>query len=82
MRFNRRVWVTTAGLVGFVVASGAAREDSTAGMSPERLARVGAKAQEFVDANRLDGAVTVVYRRGTLVDVQAAACQPRNTGET
>jgi len=77
MRFSRLVWVITAGLIGLVVASGAAREDPTAGMSPERLARVGAKAQEFIDANRLAGAVTVVYRRGTVVDVQAIGWQDK-----
>src|SRR5437867_10313392 len=47
------------------------------GMSIERLRRVGPKLEELVATDRLAGAVTIVYRRGRVVDVQAVGWQDR-----
>lgn len=77
MRFSRWAGVLGASLVGATLVSGAEKIDPKVGMSAERLKRVGARAQEFVDANRLAGAVTLVYRRGTIVDVQAIGWQDK-----
>jgi CubicO group peptidase (beta-lactamase class C family) len=47
------------------------------GMSPDRLKRVGVKVKEFVDSGQVAGLVTIVYRRGAVVDVQAVGWQDR-----
>ena len=78
----RRIqWICSAlivaGGVGAVVVATAESIDPTVGMSAQRLTRVGAKAKEFVDANMLPGAVTLVYRRGKVADVQAVGWQDK-----
>jgi hypothetical protein len=40
-------------------------------MSSERLTRLGAKMQSYIDGNRLAGAVTLVARRGKVVQLEA-----------
>ena len=55
----------------------AAEERLDAGISVERIRRVGAKLQEFVETERLPGAVTIIYRRGKIVDAQAVGWQDR-----
>jgi CubicO group peptidase (beta-lactamase class C family) len=48
------------------------------GMSSDRLKRVGTKVKEFVDTGKVAGLVTIIYRRGQIVDVQAAGWQDRD----
>ena len=55
----------------------AAQDSIESGLSVERLQRIGAKLQEYVDAGRLPVAVALVYRRGKVVDVQAVGWQDR-----
>lgn len=55
----------------------AADDKIVSGMSTERLRRVGLKVKEFVDTERVAGLVTIVYRRGAIVDVQAVGWQDR-----
>lgn len=48
-----------------------------AGMSKARIERVRAKAQEFVDQQKIAGAVVAVHRRGQLVDMQTVGWQDK-----
>lgn len=64
--------IATAVLGGSLIAA-----EGTAGMSADRLKRVGMKVKEFVDAEKVSGLVTVVYRRGQIVDLQAAGWQDK-----
>src|SRR5689334_21079619 len=58
-------------------AVSAADEKLDAGMSVERLRRIAPKVKEYIDADKLAGAVTLVYRHGKIVDVQAIGWQDR-----
>ena len=72
---------TLNGLVmcGLVLGAGtmAAQDRIESGLSVERLQRIGAKLQEYIDAGRLPGAVALVHRHGQVVDVQAVGWQDR-----
>lgn len=79
MRFD--LWIGVAVIAasgaGTVLVSAGDTVDPKAGMSVERMARIGAKASEFVEANMLAGAVTLVYRRGRIADLQAVGWQDK-----
>lgn len=70
-------WLVAASVAGAVAVTASDAIDPEIGLSAQRLTRVGAKAKEFVDANMLAGAVTLVFRRGTVADVQAVGWQDK-----
>src|SRR5262249_39691549 len=56
----------------------AAEDKVDAGLSIERLRRIGPKLKEYVDNDKLAGAVSVVYRHGKVVDVQVIGWQDKD----
>lgn len=50
-----------------------------AGMDPDRLARIPARLQEFVDSGTIAGAVTLVARQGKVVSLEAVGYQHLET---
>ena len=52
-----------------------AADPAKAGLDPERLARIPASMKEFVDQNRIAGAVTLVQRRGVVGSLDAIGWQ-------
>jgi CubicO group peptidase (beta-lactamase class C family) len=59
------------------VAAISAEDKQDAGLSLERLHRIGPKLKEYMDNDKLAGAVSLVYRRGKIVDVQVVGWQDR-----
>lgn len=52
---------------------------TTAGMDPERLARIPARMKEFVDSGTVAGVVTLVARHGVVVSLEAVGYQDLET---
>jgi CubicO group peptidase (beta-lactamase class C family) len=72
-------------LIGAAPATAATRDLPTArpeqvGMSAERLARIGALTQRYVDEGKLAGAVTLVAREGKVVHFEAVGVADLETG--
>src|SRR5260370_6107166 len=64
-------------LTSLMAASGA--DPAKAGMNPERLARIPARMQAFVDKGTAAGFVTLVARHGQLASLSAVGYQDRET---
>ena len=54
-------------------------EPESAGMSSERLARIDGFIQEYIDSDRIAGAVTLVARKGKVVHSRRRAGATRRT---
>ena len=70
----RRTTLTLAALaVGMVLAGtgGARGQPHASGMSPERLERVTAVLDKYIDAGVLAGAVSLIYRHGEIAHLRA-----------
>ena len=52
-----------------IVRDLAAAPPQSVGVDPDRVKRIGQLAKQFVDGNRLSGAVTMLNRHGKVVDV-------------
>src|ERR1035437_10512418 len=50
-------------------------DPASAGMNPEKLARIRARMQEFVDAGKTAGVVTMVMRHGHIASLDAVGYQ-------
>ncbi|HEY1497013.1 MAG TPA: serine hydrolase domain-containing protein [Candidatus Solibacter sp.] len=71
--------LTVALLVAFTLAAGTfvtgALDPESAGMSPARLARIRVRMQEYVDAGKTAGVVTLVARHGKVAAFDAVGFQ-------
>lgn len=67
-----------AALVGSLVLAGPSdtlSQPHTSGMSPERLERVAAVLDKYIDAGMLSGAVSLIYRHGEIAHLSARGFQ-------
>ena len=71
---------TTALLVLVIAGAGAAAQQRTAALAPERLARVDQLLQRYVDENRIAGAVALVLRDGQPVYEKAVGWSDKEAG--
>jgi CubicO group peptidase (beta-lactamase class C family) len=74
----RRTTLTIAALaLGMVLAGtgGARGQPHASGMSPERLERVTAVLDKYIDAGALAGAVSLIYRHGEIAHLSARGFQ-------
>ena len=91
MGTGRSGWA--AGAIGALLAAGLlagpslrAAEDvvvakpESVGMSSERLKRIGSFVQEYIDADRIAGAVTLVARKGKVVHFEAQGWRDKENG--
>ncbi len=53
----------------------------SAGMDPERLARIPIRMNEFVEKGSIAGAVTLVARRGVVASLEAVGCRDRENNK-
>lgn len=69
----RLLLLLTMPAISLIAASEA--DPAKAGMTPERLARIPARMQAFVDKGTAAGFVTLVARHGQLASLEAAGYQ-------
>jgi len=73
----RLLLLLTMPAISLLAASGA--DPAKAGMTPERLARIPARMQAFVDKGTAAGFVTLVARHGQLASLEAVGYQDRES---
>src|ERR1700686_537210 len=73
----RLLLLLTMPAISLIAASGAG--PAKAGMTPERLARIPARMQAFVDKGTAAGFVTLVARHGQLASLEAVGYQDRES---
>jgi len=73
----RLLLLLTVPAISLMAASGA--DPAKAGMNPERLARIPARMQAFVDRGTAAGFVTLVARHGQLASLEAVGYQDRES---
>src|SRR5438105_9484216 len=71
----RLLLLLTVPAISLMAASGA--DPTKAGMNPERLARIPARMQAFVDRGTAAGFVTLVARHGQVASLAAVGYQDR-----
>ncbi len=84
----RSVFIWVGGLVAALALMPALRaaedvtvaEPETVGMSAERLHRINTFVQEYIDADQIAGAVTLVARKGKVVHYEAQGWRDKDNG--